>query len=69
MHDWFEYAIEHPVEAKHAHEELAAHPEDALDIRLVRYYPVFKGETEAQARRRKSAEEAVDNKRSAGPKP
>lgn len=29
------------------------------DIRLVRYYPVYKGETEAQAYRRKLAEEAA----------
>ncbi len=64
-----QYAVEHPVEAKHAYEELAAHPEDALDIRLVRYYPVFNGEKEAQARRRKLAEEVADNGKNAGPKP
>lgn len=32
-------------------------------------YPVFKGETEAQARRRKIAEEAVENAKAAEPEP
>lgn len=31
------------------------------DIRLVRYYPVYKGETEAQAYKRKLAEEKAEN--------
>ena len=31
-------------------------------IRLVRYYPVYKGETEAQAYKRKLAEEATENR-------
>ena len=31
------------------------------DIRLVRYYPVYKGETEAQAYKRKLAEEDAEN--------
>ena len=32
------------------------------DIRLVRFYPVYKGETEAQAYKRKLTEEAAENK-------
>ena len=55
-----QYAIDHPAEAKRVNEELAAHPEEQLNIRLVRSYPVYKGETEAQAKRRKLAEEAAE---------
>ncbi len=51
--------IADPQGAKQLHEELKTHPEDGLDIRLVRYYPVYKGETEAQAKRRKLAEETA----------
>lgn len=55
-----QHVIDHPAEAKRFHEEYSAHPDERLDIRLVRYYPVYKGETAAQARRRKFAEEAAE---------
>ena len=55
-----QHVIDHPAEAKRFHEEYNAHPVEQIDIRLVRYYPVYKGETEAQARRRKLAEEAKE---------
>lgn len=51
--------IADPQGARRFHEELKTHPEDGLDIRLIRYYPVYKGETEAQAKRRKIAEETA----------
>ena len=37
------------------------------DIRLVRYYPVYKGESEAQALKRKLAEEAAGKQKLDGP--
>ena len=55
--------IADPQGARRFHEELKAHPDDGLDIRLVRYYPVYKGETEAQAKRRKLAEEAEEREK------
>ena len=55
-----QYAIDHPAEAKRYQEDMATHPEEQLDIRMVRCYPVYKGETEAQARKRKLAEEAAE---------
>ena len=55
-----QYAIDHPEEAKRFQEDMAAHPDGQLDIRVVRCYPVYNGETEAQARKRKLAEETVE---------
>jgi len=40
--------------------ELEEHPELGLQIQLVRFYPVFKGETKAQALKRKLAEESIE---------
>lgn len=39
---------------------LAAQEESEYEIRLVRYYPVYKGETEAQAYKRKLTEEVAE---------
>ena len=50
-------AIKDPERARKMHEEMMNHPEELPDIRLVRYYPVYKNETEAKARKRKIAEE------------
>ena len=47
-----------PEGLRKAHKEIEEHPEQYLQIHLVRYYPVFKGETEAMALKRKVAEEA-----------
>lgn len=49
-------AIEHPKEAAATIRREQDSDEDC-DIRLVRKYPVYKGETEAQARKRAIAEE------------
>ena len=40
--------------------EILEHPELGLQMRVVRSYPVYKGETEAQALKRKLAEEAAE---------
>lgn len=40
--------------------EILEHPELRLQMRVVRSYPVYKGETEAQALKRKLAEEAAE---------
>ena len=42
---------------------LKAQEASKADIRLIRYYPVYKCETETQAYRRKLAEEAAENKK------
>lgn len=51
-------AVQNPVETAAIQEEWKQNPEGNLDIRLVRHYPVYKWETEAQARKRVIAEEA-----------
>lgn len=57
-----QYMIDHPEELKRLKEELDSHPNESPDVRVIRYYPVFKSETEAQARRRKLAEEAAQER-------
>ena len=53
-------ALKDPEATRRRHEELETHPELLPDIRLVRFYPVHVDETEAQARKRKLAEEAAE---------
>lgn len=55
-----------PEGLKRDRKEIEEHPELGLQIHLVRYYPVFKGETEAQALKRKLAEEAAREKEGDG---
>ena len=55
-----------PEGLKRDRKEIEEHPEQELQMHLVRYYPVFKGETEAQALKRKLAEEAARKKEEEG---
>lgn len=55
-----------PEGLKRDRKEIEEHPKSGLQIHLVRYYPVFKGETEAQALKRKLAEEAAQEKEGDG---
>lgn len=50
-------ALNDPEGTKEACREMAENPENYLPINLVRFYPVYRDETEAQAKRRKLAEE------------
>ena len=50
-----------PEGLKRDRKEIEEHPEQGLQMHLVRYYPVFKGDTEAQALKRILAEEAAQN--------
>ena len=53
-----EWALSEPEGVKKAAEEIKDLKEEEADIRLIRYYPVYRWETEAQALKRKLAEEA-----------
>lgn len=52
--------IDNPEETWRIHEEMGTSVDEPSEIRLIRFYPVYKGETEAQAKRRKLAEEATE---------
>ncbi len=64
LDEFFTAAVENtlsdPECAKKAYREMETHPENNLKISLVRAYPVYRDETEAQAKRRKLAEEIQD---------
>ena len=51
-------AIDDPEGTRVACKEYEEHPESFPDINIVRFYPVYREETEAQARHRKLAEES-----------
>ena len=53
-------AMENPEKTKTMYEEYLKDPHANLGIRVVRTYPVFRGETEAMAKKRKLAEEAAE---------
>lgn len=61
-------AIEHPTETAAAiRRECEQHPDEDFGIRLARKYPVYKGETEAQAHKRTIAEEAANKTKETAP--
>lgn len=55
---WINLAENDPEGARKAAEEAKNLKEEEVGIRLIRSYPVYKGETEAQALKRTLAEEA-----------
>lgn len=59
-------ALEHPAETAAAiRKAYEQNPDEDFGIRLIRKYPVYKGETEAQAHKRALAEEAADKAKKA----
>ena len=65
MEGFFYKALEEvagdPDKRRQRIEEARMHPDKLLDIRLMRYYPVHRNETELQAREKKLAEEAAES--------
>jgi|GEM_PF-6003985 len=55
-------ALDDPEGTRKACQEMAENQENNLPINLVRLYPVYRDETEAQAKRRKLAEEAAQKR-------
>ena len=53
----FRYAMDHPDESEKEAKLQKIQQANALGIRLVKMYPVYQGETEAQAYRRSKEEE------------
>lgn len=59
----FRYAMDHPEESEREAKLQQIQKANALGIRLVKMYPVYQGETEAQAYRRAVKEEMQRNEK------
>lgn len=59
----FRYAMDHPEESEREAKLQQIQKANALGIRLVKTYPVYQGETEAQAYRRAVKEEMQRNEK------
>ena len=59
----FRYAMDHPEESEREAKLQQIQRANALGIRLVKMYPVYQGETEAQAYRRAVKEEMQRNEK------
>ena len=65
---WIDFLKADPEVAKKAAEEMRNLKEKDVGIRLIRYYPVYRGETEAMALKRTLAEENNKEKNTGGDK-